>query len=104
MIAAAGESVSPTLFMQSTHNTIAGNIAICLKCHGYNMTISNGAESARDAVKLAQRLIRGGEARNVLVGIHEECTPLFRSLIDEKKLDVELPDEVFSQSFVISEE
>lgn len=104
MIADAGESVSPTLFMQSTHNTIAGNIAIRLKCHGYNMTISNGAESARDAVKLAQRLIRGGEARNVLVGIHDECTPLFRSLIDEKKLDVELPDEVFSQSFVISEE
>ena len=32
------ESVSPTDFMQCTHNTLASTIAIQLGCHGYNCT------------------------------------------------------------------
>ena len=30
--------LKPTYFMQSTHNTIGGNIAIKTHCHGYNVT------------------------------------------------------------------
>jgi 3-oxoacyl-(acyl-carrier-protein) synthase len=41
-----GETLlKPTLFMQSTHNTIGSNIAIRLGCHGYNITYSQGNKS-----------------------------------------------------------
>nr|MCR5334592.1 beta-ketoacyl-[acyl-carrier-protein] synthase family protein [Bacteroidaceae bacterium] len=42
-----GESLlKPTLFMQSTHNTLGSAIAIRLKCHGYNTTYTQGDNSA----------------------------------------------------------
>src|SRR5690606_5397812 len=31
-------ALSPTAFIQSTHNTVAGQIALILKEHGYNST------------------------------------------------------------------
>lgn len=61
------EMLKPTLFMQSTHNTIGSAIAIRTKCHGYNITYSQGKESLYWAERDARRLIERGEARTVLV-------------------------------------
>lgn len=61
------ETVSPTLFMQSTHNTIASAIAIRTKCHGYNITYTQNEQSMDWAMRDAERLIRAGQGKNVLV-------------------------------------
>ena len=31
------EFLTPTFFIQSTHNTVSGQIALGLQCHGYNV-------------------------------------------------------------------
>ena len=61
------ELLKPTLFMQSTHNTIGSAIAIRTGCHGYNITYSQGTESAFWAERDAEQLLREGEAKTVLV-------------------------------------
>lgn len=61
------ELLKPTLFMQSTHNTIGSAIAIRTGCHGYNITYSQGDESSFWAVRDARQLLREGEAKTVLV-------------------------------------
>ena len=77
-----GEAMlKPTYFMQSTHNTIGSNIAIRLKCHGYNTTYTHGGQSLQWALRDARLLLESGKARSVLVGLHEETTPMYRSLM-----------------------
>ncbi|MCR5456321.1 MAG: beta-ketoacyl-[acyl-carrier-protein] synthase family protein [Bacteroidales bacterium] len=73
----------PTLFMQSTHNTIGSNIAIYLKSHGYNITYTQGAQSLDRAMRKAALLIESGKANSVLVGMHEETTPKYRELMQK---------------------
>lgn len=79
-----GEScLKPTLFMQSTHNTISSLIAIILKCHGYNNTYSHKGISFESALLDAWIQIRTGNIRNALVGAHDEVTP-FMDLVLER--------------------
>jgi len=66
------EQLKPTLFMQSTHNTIGSAIAIHTRCHGYNITYSQGDDSEYWAVRDAEDLIRKGRASNVLVCSFDE--------------------------------
>lgn len=76
------ESISPTYFMQSTHNTIGSNIAIKLGCHGYNSTYSQRGDSLEWAIRDAELLIRSGRCKTVLVGCHDESTPTLKSMLD----------------------
>ena len=76
------ESISPTYFMQSTHNTIGSNIAIKLGCHGYNSTYSQRGDSLEWAIRDAELLIRSGKCRTVLVGCHDESTPTLKGMLD----------------------
>ena len=93
-----GESaVKPTLFMQSTHNTIGSEIAIRLGCHGYNITYTQCDESLKWAIRDAKMLIRSGVCRTVLVGVHDEMTPVLSKL-----LGYESTDRVSSLSMVLS--
>lgn len=86
-IDANGEQLlKPTLFMQSTHNTIGSAIAIKTHCHGYNITYSHGDDSAQWAMEDARRLIDTGKARNVLVCIFDESTEAFGSICQRKGL------------------
>lgn len=79
-----GESaVSPTLFMQSTHNTIGSDIAIRTHCRGYNITYTQGEQSLRWALADAELLIAGGRCRNVLVGLYDESAPVFRRIMGD---------------------
>lgn len=75
------QSVSPTLFMQSTHNTIGSTVAIHTHCHGYNITYTHGIESMEWALRDARSLLESGECRSVLVGCHDQSTPLYRDLM-----------------------
>lgn len=95
-----GESLlKPTLFMQSTHNTIGSSIAIRLGCHGYNTTYSQGNESLDWAMRDAERLIKSGKANCVLVGVHDESTPLLNELLSKAGKE-ELPL-IYSKSIVV---
>lgn len=67
-------STSPTLFMQSTHNTIGSAIAINLGCHGYNTTYTQAEASLDWCIRDAELLLRSGQAKSVLVGCHDENT------------------------------
>lgn len=88
-MASEGEStLKPTLFMQSTHNTIGSNIAMRLGCHGYNITYTQGSDSLQCAVEDARLLLRSGKCKTVLVGCHDETTPLFASLLRKHGDDI----------------
>ncbi|MBQ7527726.1 MAG: beta-ketoacyl-[Bacteroidaceae bacterium] len=93
------ETLSPTLFMQSTHNTLSSAIAIRTKCHGYNMTYSQGKDSLQWALRDARRLIETGKARTVLVGLHDEATPLVQKLF--RRMGKPVPPEIYSRSIVL---
>lgn len=76
-----GEScLKPTLFMQSTHNTISSLIAIVLKCHGYNNTYSHKEISFDTALLDGWMQLLAGNFRTALIGSHDEITP-FLSLV-----------------------
>lgn len=62
------EMLPPTAFIQSTHNTVAAQIALLLKCHNYNNTFVHKGISFESALLDALMLINEGEANNVLVG------------------------------------
>jgi 3-oxoacyl-(acyl-carrier-protein) synthase len=73
--------LKPTYFMQSTHNTISSNIAIRLGCHGYNITYTQDDDSLKWALRDAELLLQSGKVRTVLVGCHDETTPIYRNLL-----------------------
>ncbi len=64
--------LTPTSFIQSTHNTVAGQIALGLQCKGYNFTYVNGAVSFETALIDAKLQIESDEAQSVLVGAVDE--------------------------------
>ena len=74
------EMIKPTYFMQSTHNTIGSAVAIRLKDHGYNVTITQQGDSLRWAILQAVMLLKSGRCRTVLVGCHDETPPLMQKL------------------------
>lgn len=68
------ETLSPTAFIQSTHNTIAGQISLALQNHGYNMTHTQHCLSFETALADAMQLLNE-DANNLLVGAGEEYIP-----------------------------
>lgn len=77
---AEGEAVAmPTAFMQSTHNTVASQIAIYTKNHGYNTTYAHRTVSFELALQDAFLRLRTGRLRTALVCCNDELTELQRS-------------------------
>lgn len=68
------EFLTPTFFIQSTHNTVAGQIALALQCHAYNFTYVNTSSSLEFSFLDAKLQIEDGEAQNILVGAVDEQT------------------------------
>lgn len=68
------EFLTPTFFIQSTHNTVAGQIALGLQCHAYNFTYVNTSSSLEFSFLDAKLQINDGEAENVLTGAADEQT------------------------------
>ena len=78
----------PTLFMQSTHNTLSSAIAIHLKCHGANLTFTQKEQSFDWSLYQAKLLLRLGRAKTVLVGCHDERTALFNRFLGQEAAPV----------------
>lgn len=68
------EMLPPTAFIQSTHNTVAAQIALMLKCHQYNNTFVHKGISFESALLDAIMLLKENEADNILVGGTDEMT------------------------------
>lgn len=68
------EMLPPTAFIQSTHNTVAAQIALMLKCHQYNSTFVHKGMSFESALLDAVMLLKEEEADNILVGGTDEMT------------------------------
>jgi 3-oxoacyl-[acyl-carrier-protein] synthase II len=66
------EMLPPTAFIQSTHNTVAAQIALMLQCHNYNNTFVHKGISFESALFDAIMLLNERETDNILVGGTEE--------------------------------
>lgn len=75
--------LQPTHFIQSTHNTISSQIAMQLKCNGYNNTYSHLGISFESALLDAFLQIQTNACRNVLVGGYDEMTPNYHLMLSK---------------------
>ena len=67
--------LNPTPFIQSTFNTVGGQIALLRHNHCYNVTYVNRSHSFEDALLDALMRIADGESNNILIGAFDEQTP-----------------------------
>ncbi len=111
--------LTPTSFIQSTHNTVGGQIALELGCKGYNFTYVHASISFESTLIDAKLQLELDEAENILVGGVDELghhTVTFHKLINHVKpeavkalelLESNSPGAVFSEGagfFVLSNE
>ncbi len=66
--------LTPTSFIQSTHNTVGGQIALLLKCNAYNFTYVHRGFSFESCVLDALMLLQEGKSKNILIGGVDETT------------------------------
>jgi len=74
--------LTPTSFIQSTHNTVSAQIALQLKCMNYNFTYVHKGFSFESSVLDALMTIADNEGQNILVGGHDEMTDKYYRVCD----------------------
>lgn len=77
------ELLPPTFFMQSTHNTISSQIAVHLKCNGYNSTYSHRGTSFDSALLDAFMQFELSEISSAMVNAHDELTPDYFKMLEK---------------------
>lgn len=94
MYESAEGTQSPTAFIQSTHNSIAGLLALLLGNRNYNMTHTQGNLSLACALLDARLLLAEGDAQQLLVGAVDEMTADERAMITAlaEKFNYPLPN------------
>lgn len=75
------EMLTPTAFIQSTHNTIGAQVALLLQCHNYNNTFVHRGFSFESALLDAVMLLEEGAATTVLAGAADEITDYSHALL-----------------------
>lgn len=83
MVENGEEALSPTYFMQSTHNTVGATLGIYTKTHGYNTTYSHGDLSFDLTLLDAWMQMQLGKIRTALVGGQDEMSELYFSLLQK---------------------
>lgn len=100
-LVSSGENlISPTPFIQSTHNTIAGQLSLILKNHHYNMTHTQNTLSFEHALQDGLLCLEEG-MEHVLVGAADEHIA-FLDGISNKIIDKEICLASGASFFVIS--
>ncbi|HPF96405.1 MAG TPA: beta-ketoacyl synthase N-terminal-like domain-containing protein [Mangrovimonas sp.] len=101
--------LTPTPFIQSTHNTVGGQIALELQCKGYNFTYVHASVSFESALLDAELQLKNNEATNILVGgvdeLGDHTTELFKliELIKTEKVSSKALLESQTKGVVYSE-
>lgn len=68
------QMLTPTAFIQSTHNTVSGQIALHLKCHGRNFTYTQRGHSFEHALQDAMLSLNEDAQQQLLVGAIDEIS------------------------------
>jgi 3-oxoacyl-(acyl-carrier-protein) synthase len=76
------EMLTPTAFIQSTHNTVGAQIALLLQCHNYNNTFVQSGLSFESALLDGLLLLQENEMHNVLVGAADEITNTSHAILE----------------------
>ena len=75
------ELLTPTAFIQSTHNTVSAQIALMLQCHNYNNTYVHRGFSFESALLDAIMMLQEKEISNALVGAADEITDTSHAIL-----------------------
>lgn len=86
LIAFKEESVSPTQFIQSTHNTIGGQLALLYNSNAHNITFSQGLNSYLDAYKDAEYRAKEFPDADILCGSIDEINELATAIYKEQNM------------------
>ncbi len=76
------ELLTPTSFIQSTHNTIGAQIGLLLQCNNYNNAFVHRGFSFESALLDGMLLLKENEASNVLVGAIDEITNTSHTILN----------------------
>lgn len=87
------ETLAPTSFIQSTHNTVGGQIALNFQCVSYNVTYSQNSGSFESALVDGMLHFKEKNEGSVLVGGVDEISETFTSFLN---LDGQLKQENIS--------
>jgi 3-oxoacyl-[acyl-carrier-protein] synthase II len=91
MVSQHEEMLSPTAFIQSTHNTVGAQIALALQCHHYNNTFVHRGFSFESALIDSIMLLEENEAPDVLVGGLDEITDTSHRILSRMGLYKQSP-------------
>lgn len=86
MIEYKEELLTPTAFIQSTHNTIGAQIGLMLQCNNYNNTFVHRGFSFENALLDGMLLLKEGEVADVLVGAVDEITDYSHAILNRMGL------------------
>ncbi|MEO6284058.1 MAG: beta-ketoacyl synthase chain length factor [Dyadobacter sp.] len=93
----------PTAFIQSTHNTMAGQISLSIGNHGYNMTHTQNTLSFEHALQDAMLLLNEGE-KHILVGAADEYIEILTEISGQLNIRPETLLASGASFFVLSKE
>jgi 3-oxoacyl-[acyl-carrier-protein] synthase II len=95
--------LNPTPFIQSTHNTIGSQLALMLKCYGYNQTYTQQGFSFEHAINDALLLLSENPDQQILVSGIDELIPASISLLQKQRcMETQQPLGEGAASFVLS--
>ncbi len=95
------EYLTPISFIQSIQNTVATQIALGLKCKGYNYTYVNNAVSFESSLMDGKMMLNEREATSILVGGVDETakyTTFLLKLSGLLKEDSDLPCSILNST------
>ena len=67
------KQLTPTYFMQSTSNALAGLVALTIKCMGYNNTYASKGFAVENALTDAMMQLNDNASANFLIGSYDEA-------------------------------
>jgi 3-oxoacyl-[acyl-carrier-protein] synthase II len=85
------ELLTPTAFIQSTHNTIGAQIGLMLHCNNYNNTFVHRGFSFESALLDGMMLLKEKEVTNVLLGAVDEITDISHTILNRMGLYKQMP-------------
>jgi 3-oxoacyl-[acyl-carrier-protein] synthase II len=93
----------PTSFIQSTHNTIAGQISLSIGNHGYNMTHTQNTLSFEHAL-IDALLLLNEENDNIAVGAADEYIEILTQIGEQFQVNPEINLTSGASFFILSKE
>ncbi|MCF2489001.1 beta-ketoacyl synthase chain length factor [Dyadobacter sp. CY347] len=91
----------PTAFIQSTHNTMAGQISLSIGNHGYNMTHTQNTLSFENAL-LDAMLLLDEHGDNILVGAADEAIEFLNEISGKLHFQLTHPITSGASFFILS--